>query len=232
MNRPAAAVVFDVDGVLLELTPAEEDAFFAPFETLYGITGLSRDWDSYRVRNDEDIIKEILEWHFGRPPKADGVARHLGEYCAGLEDGYRCGRLKVELIPGARELLDTLAPVPGLALGIATANVLRAAEIRLVEVGLWEPVSAYACGADGGGHKRDVLSRVIDRLAVPREHIIYVGDNLNDLEAGRATGVHFIGFAVEPSRRDRLTAAGAENVSGDHRTTLGLINSALSILCC
>src|SRR5690606_8860878 len=41
------AVIFDVDGVLLDLTRPEEDAFFAPFERLYGLTGLSRDWDSY-----------------------------------------------------------------------------------------------------------------------------------------------------------------------------------------
>lgn len=230
MKRPSTAVVFDVDGVLLDLTPAEEGAFFAPFETLYGITGLSRDWDSYRVRNDEDIIKEILERHFGRVPGADEITQHLAEYCAGLKDGYRCGQLKVELIPGAPELLGALASVPGLAIGTATANILSAAEIRLSEVGLWESVRVYACGADGGGHKSEVLSRVIERLAVPRERIVYVGDNLNDLAAGRATGVHFIGFAVDASRRNRLTAAGAERVSGDHRTTLDLIGTALGAL--
>ena len=61
------AVIFDVDGVLLHLTPEEENAFFWPFEKLYGLTGLSRDWDSYRIRNDADIIAEILEHHLGRP---------------------------------------------------------------------------------------------------------------------------------------------------------------------
>jgi FMN phosphatase YigB (HAD superfamily) len=46
-----SAVIFDVDGVLLDLTAPEEDAFFLAFERRYGITGLSRDWDNYRVRN-------------------------------------------------------------------------------------------------------------------------------------------------------------------------------------
>jgi len=225
-----AAVIFDVDGVLLELTPAEEDAFFAPFEALYGLTGLSRDWDSYGVRNDEDIIREILERHAGRPPETDEISRHMDAYCAHLEDSYRCGKLKVEAIPGARELLESLAPLPGLALGAATANLLRAAEIRLIETGLWDQVSAFASGADGGGHKREILARVIDRLALPPQRIVYVGDNLNDLDAGQATGVHFIGFAVEPARRDRLAAAGARQVSGDHRTTLRLIDEALGVL--
>jgi beta-phosphoglucomutase-like phosphatase (HAD superfamily) len=224
------AVIFDVDGVLLDLTPAEEDAFFAPFERLYGLTGLSRDWDSYRVRNDEDIIREILERHAGRPPETDEMSRHMAAYCAHLEHGYRCGTLKVEAIPGARDLLECLARLPGLALGTATANVLRAAEIRLIESGLWEQVSAFACGADGGGHKREILARAIDRLALHPGRIVYIGDNLNDLEAGEATGVHFIGFAVEPARRDRLAAAGAKQVSGDHCTTLSLIDAALGVL--
>ncbi len=69
------AVVFDVDGPLLDLTRPEEDAFFVPFERLYGLTGLSRDWDSYRTRNDEDIIREILENHLGRAPRKTSGAR-------------------------------------------------------------------------------------------------------------------------------------------------------------
>ena len=58
-----AAVIFDVDGVLLELTSAEEDAFFVPFENRYGLKNLSRDWNSYAIRNDENIIAEILASH-------------------------------------------------------------------------------------------------------------------------------------------------------------------------
>ena len=58
-----AAVIFDVDGVLLELTRAEEDAFFVPFERRYGLKDISRDWNSYAVRNDENIIAEILARH-------------------------------------------------------------------------------------------------------------------------------------------------------------------------
>ena len=37
-----AAAIFDVDGVLLELTRQEEDAFFHPFETIHGLTGRAR----------------------------------------------------------------------------------------------------------------------------------------------------------------------------------------------
>lgn len=208
---------------------AEEDAFFAPFETLYGLTGLSREWDSYRIRNDEEIIKEVFERHLGRAPATQELSRHITEYCSVLEQGYGCGRLAVRAIPGAKELVDALRAIPALALGTATANLARAAEIRLRRAGLWDGLGHHCCGADGGGHKSTVLARLIDRLGVPPERIVYLGDNLNDIEAARATGVHFIGFATEEHRRRRLSEAGADIVTGDHRTTRNLIDAALRL---
>lgn len=215
---PDAAVIFDVDGVLLELTRAEEDAFFEPFAELFGLTGLSRDWDSYRIRNDEDIIAEILEAYDLAPGERPAV---IANYMAAL-----ARNLAPVEIPGARELLAGLA---GLArLGIATANMREAARLRLHHLGLWAPVAAHAFGADGGGHKRDILARAIAALAVPTSRIVYVGDNRNDVEAGLANGVHFIGFATEDPRRRRLAAAGATHLSGDHHTTRRLIGELLS----
>ena len=225
--KPDCAVIFDVDGVLLDLTRPEEDAFFAPFERLYGLTGLSRDWDSYRVRNDEEIIAELLERHHGRRPERREMATHLRAYGEHLASGYRDGTLAVEVIPGAPELLEALSGRE--RLGIATANILRAAEIRLALAGLWDRVSAHAGGADGGGAKKEVLRRVMDRLDLPRERVVFIGDNLNDVEAGLSNGVHFIGFALDPARRERLKAAGAPMLSGDHATTLAHIRGALRL---
>ena len=216
-----SAVIFDVDGVLLDLTAAEEDAFFLAFERLYGITGLSRDWDSYRVRNDAHIIAEILARH-GLP--ASGHAAVAAEYLAILSDGIASRRLTAVEIAGARELLASLAD---LRLGIATANLLSAARLRLQSVGLWEPVSALAFGAEGSGHKRETVARAIAATGLPKHRIVYVGDNLNDVDAGLANGVHFIGFALDAARREKLKAAGAQRVSGDHTTTLALARELL-----
>ena len=58
-----AAIIFDVDGVLLELTRAEEELFFQPFASRCDANKLSRDWNSYQIRNDENIIAELIERH-------------------------------------------------------------------------------------------------------------------------------------------------------------------------
>ena len=224
-----AAVIFDVDGPLLELTAPEEDAFFVPFERLYGLTGLSRDWDSYQVRNDEDIIAEILERHLGAPAPHREVQRVVDLYGEVLEDGFASGRLKATTVPGADYLLARLGSLPELALGMATANLRRAAEIRLAAAGLWDSVRHHPGAADGGGAKRDVLARVIAGLGLVPDRIVFIGDNLNDLDAGQANGTHFIGFHREEARRERLSAHGATHVSGDHDATFRLIGQILGL---
>lgn len=219
MAATHSAVIFDVDGPLLDLLPAEEEAFFAPFRILHGLTGLSNDWDSYRTRNDEDIIVEILETHFGRAPDAAEVGAITAKYAEVLDAGYASGDLQVAAIPGALALLQALSDTGGIALGTATANVLHAARTRLEHAGLWEFVRHHPGAADGGGAKSEVLARVIDGLDVPRERIVFIGDNLNDLEAGRVNDVQFVGFHVAEDRRRRLLDHGAGIVFGDHRQT-------------
>lgn len=216
-----SAVILDVDGVLLDLTAPEEDAFFLAFARRHGLTGLSRDWDSYRIRNDEHIIAEILERHGLPASAADAV---VAEYLKILSDGLASRALQVVEIAGAGGLLRALH---GRQLGIATANLRAAAQLRLQAAGLWEPVSQLAFGAEGSGHKRETVAKAIAATGLPKHRIVYIGDNLNDVDAGLANGVHFIGFAQDAARRNKLAAAGARHLSGEHGTTLALIDRLL-----
>lgn len=217
-----SAVIFDVDGVLLEMTRAEEDLFFVPFRERYGLTGLSRDWDSYRTRNDEDIMGEILEAHGHPLSERPAVVAH---YEAVTRERLEKGEVTPVEIPGARALLGELPASTGL--GIATANLTSIARLRLEARGLWNFVSRFPFGAEGGGHKRETVAKAIAATGLPKDRIVYIGDNLNDVDAGLANGVNFIGFAVEHHRRERLKRGGATHTAGDHRTTRALIDGFL-----
>lgn len=217
-----AAVIFDVDGVLLELTRAEEDAFFVPFERRYGLKDISRDWNSYAIRNDENIIAEILARH-GLPEHEHGAI--VADYLDILKLQLANGTIETLIIPGALELLQNLHG--SLQMGIATANLLDAAELRLKDAGLWDHVSAHAHGADGGGHKREILARSIATTGLPKNRIVYIGDNLNDVEAGLSNGVHFIGFNTDSSRLTELKRAGANHTSNNHLDSFRLIGHLL-----
>jgi HAD superfamily hydrolase (TIGR01549 family) len=217
-----AAVIFDVDGVLLELTRPEEDAFFVPFERRYGLKDISRDWNAYAIRNDDNIIAEILARHGLPEHEHAGV---VTDYLKVLKQQLADGTIQTIVIQGVLELLQNLRG--SVKIGIATANLIGAAELRLKHAGLWDHVSTLAHGADGGGHKREILARAIAATGLPKNRIVYIGDNLNDVNAGLSNGVHFIGFSTDPNRLMELKRAGARHTSNNHLDSFRLISHLL-----
>jgi HAD superfamily hydrolase (TIGR01549 family) len=216
------AIIFDVDGVLLELTPAEEELFFIPFASRCDASKLSRDWNSYRIRNDEEIAAEIVE----RLGLSETEKQNIKtEYLNLLRTQLATKALASSPIKGAEALLTACNNFA--KLGIATANFREAAKLRLENAGLWHKVSALAFGADGGGHKREILHRALQSIEIPKSNIIYIGDNVNDVEAGLMNGVRFIGFSENADRLKTLKAHGAKFLAQNHEQTLANINSFL-----
>jgi len=207
------AIIFDVDGVLLELTRQEEELFFHPFAKRIDATRLSRDWNSYKIRNDEEIVKEIVMRYRLAPQDAETITQ---EYLTGLEQALQ-NDLKSTPIKGALQLLNTFAVHA--RLGIATANLRKAAEMRLRQANMWEPVSQLALGAEGGGHKSAILSRAIAASGLARKNIIFIGDNVSDVVAGLENQVQFVGFSTSAQRLVQLRAAGAQILCAAHDET-------------
>ena len=217
-----SAIIFDVDGVLLELTPDEEELFFEPFASRLNAAKLSRDWNSYKIRNDQEIVGEIVERH-NLP--AHEAARITREYLTLLEQALRSG-VRSKPIAGAARLLKSFSGTA--KLGVATANFRRAAQLRLQQMDMWKPVQHHAFGAEGGGHKSEILARAIATLGLPPQRIIFIGDNVSDLIAGRENHTHFIGFSTSPSRLSQLREAGAVNLCGAHAETENMVRELLN----
>lgn len=216
------AIIFDVDGVLLELTPAEEELFFMPFASRCDASKLSRDWNSYRIRNDEEIVAEIVE-RLGLPEAEKQNIQT--EYLSLLREQLAKKLTSSSPIKDANATLNACGNVA--KLGIATANFREAAKLRLENAELWHHVSGHAFGADGGGHKHEILGRALQSIDLPKSNIIYVGDNINDVEAGLMSGVRFIGFSENADRLKTLQTHGAQYLAQNHTQTWALINSFL-----
>ena len=232
------AAIFDIDGVLLDLTGPEAETFFDTFRTLHRIAEdhLDPDWNSYRVRNDLAIIAEILERHFRRPAAAHEVEAVAEAYLRILEQRLADGALTTSPVAGVRDLLDRLTARPELRLGLATANLEGAARTRLGHAGLWDyfTVGSYA-ESGGGGPKSAILAELIARLdgpdgPCPRDHIVFLGDQVGDLRAARDNGVHFIGISTDPEARERLADHGAEIVLDGHARPEELVCSILRLV--
>jgi phosphoglycolate phosphatase-like HAD superfamily hydrolase len=219
---PDTAIIFDVDGVLLDLTSPEEELFFQAFSPFLDATALSRDWNSYRIRNDDNIVDEILETNgLSATLKPEIITSYINL----LNQNINAQRLETTLVSGAAHLLHQLAL--NHSLGIATANFREAARLRLQAKNIWHYVETHAAGADGGGHKSVILARAIASINLPADRIVYIGDNVNDVAAGLANKVHFIGFSTDAARRQKLAEAGASHLASSHAETARLINQLL-----
>lgn len=231
-DAPACAVIFDVDGVILHLTPPEEAAFFKALEVVFGIDDASPDWDSYRARNDVEIVEELIETRLGRPPTSGDIIAFTDKYISLVDVALRTGEIEVLEVEGIREVLMALTRAENLIMGLATANLMGMAKMRLRHVGLNDffKVGGFA---EARGPKRQILKATIAGLQdergrpIPKERIVFLGDNVGDVDAGLANGCGLIAFSEDEGKHQRLKAAGATHIIASHTDTVALIEDLL-----
>ena len=197
-------VIFDIDGTLLELLQAEEDAYLRAFKVCYGITGLSDDWDSYQFRTDIEIAREILNRHFARPCTISELSRVLATYSSLLQSEVYGRGITPKLIPGIKDVLDTLDRA-NVGLALATANPEQIARLRLEKAEIWK---YFGCGAfaEDGKDKTSILSKALSRCRetyrdiTSKESIVFIGDHPTDATAANTLGIHFVGINDQTER--------------------------------
>jgi len=96
-------------------------------------------------------------------------------------------------IPFARELVGCLSQ-RGIRVGIVTRNCRRASETALAIVGISPDV--LVCREDSQRHKPhpEPLRMALDALAARPDASVMVGDHLMDIQSGKAAGMATIGF--------------------------------------
>lgn len=177
-NNPAPtrieAVVFDFDGTLADSFP-----WFAA-----ELNAVAREWgfrqvaadDAARLRHlsADAIFRELRvpRW------KLPWIARDLRRRMARDID-------RIGLFEGVEPLLTELA-VSDLRVAIMSSNA--AENIRTVlGPSLCAGIEAFECGAAlNGKHRR--LKRLSRRLRLPPAALIYIGDEVRDIEAARRAG--------------------------------------------
>ncbi|MCF7977516.1 MAG: HAD hydrolase-like protein [Chromatiaceae bacterium] len=168
------AVVFDFDGTLADSFP-----WFAA-----ELNAVGRDWgfrqvaaeDASRLRHlsADAIFRELRvpRW------KLPWIARDLRRRMARDID-------QITLFEGIEPLLNRLA-VSDLRVAIMSSNTAR--NIRTVlGPSLYAGIEAFECGAALNG-KQQRLKRLSRRLRLPTAALIYIGDEVRDIEAARRAG--------------------------------------------
>ena len=213
-----AAVVFDMDGLLLE----SEDKWTLAETELFARYGKSFGLADKRalLGNAGDALGRILE----RLLEQDGRGRELGEEVLGLViDEVRRGG--VEPMPGAVELLADLRGRTRLA--VASNSPRALVDLALARSGLADGWDAVVCGDEVENLKPapDVYLDACRRLGVDPEDAVALEDSPTGVASARAAGLRVIGIPSVPGVALEADLVADSLADGAVRAALGLARS-------
>jgi len=200
------AVIFDVDGVLVDSGPAHHES-----------------WRNVAARHGIDVTAERFASTFGRPSRdiirllwgAQLDDRRVQAIDDEKEAAYReLVRGRLPLMPGCRETLARLRSA-GLALAVATSGPPENLALVLDEGGLRPYIAASVHGFDvaRGKPAPDCYRLAAERLEIDPRCCLVVEDAPVGVQAGTAAGMTVVGLAAPPGDR-RLLDAGAVRTVG------------------
>ncbi|WP_225828438.1 HAD-IA family hydrolase [Streptomyces naphthomycinicus] len=176
LTTPRRAVVFDLDGVIVDSFAVMREAFAVAYAEVVGDGPAP--FEEY-VRHQGRYFPDIMRI-MGLPPEMEEPF---------VRESYRLAH-RVEVFDGVLELLLTLR-VRGLRLAVATGKAGDRARSLLDGLGLL-PFFAHVIGSDEVPRPKpapDIVQRALELLDVPPEQAIMIGDAPTDLASARDAGV-------------------------------------------
>ena len=201
MAGEVQAVVFDMDGVLLD----SEAVYEVVWREAALEMGLARfapgpGSEADAARRAIDGVHRACLGH----SRADSCALLRGAFGADFAaeafwertDALARQRQKAEGVPvkaGAPEALAYLA-AKGYALSLASSTERAVVERELTDAGLWQYFSVSVCGDEVAHSKPDpeIYRRACERLALPPERCAAVEDSPAGIESAHAAGMRCI----------------------------------------
>lgn len=214
-------VLFDIDGTLVLTGGAGLRAMNRACEELVG-HGEALAGIPVAGRTDRVILSDVVQ-RIDRELDESLLAELRDRYVAHLaEEIHHPGRGVKGVLPGVRELLDTLAGRNDVMLGLLTGNFEAGARIKLGHFDLWR---YFRCGAfaDDAADRNALVPFAMARARqcglpdLGHAHVLVVGDTPHDVACALAAGAVPVGVATGGYSVAQLRDSGADEVFEDLR---------------
>ena len=181
LKKPVEAVLFDMDGLLIDTEAVYIDAYGAAAQAMGVEMSLALCHSMIGVPSRE--CKAMIQDHFGADFRLDHFEGHFYRHASRRLDAH------VPVKPGAAEILEYLAG-RGLPLAIATSSGIQTVQRHLGSAGLLGRFKAIATRYDveRGKPHPDVYLEAARRLGVAPERCIAFEDSNVGLTAAHAAG--------------------------------------------
>ena len=182
-----AAVIFDMDGVLLDSEPLHHAV----------LNGVLTETDGYFVPDAEyaDFIGTSTERMFAILIQRHGLRLSISEYIERYDAAVlHALRQPQAPLPGVVALLDGLAAM-GLPLAVASSSKRSWVDTTVRSLGLSEYFAVMLSGDDVSHGKPDpaIYALSAARLAVPAAHCLAIEDAPHGVASARAAGMTVLG---------------------------------------
>lgn len=197
-------ILFDIDGTLLRVTRTGRQLVEDVLSEVIG-RPIVTDGIRFSGRTDFPIIRDVM---IASGVNESEIARLLPKVVAAYEE--RALKLlvegKVDLLPGASDLLSSLSERSDAILGLLTGNIESLAYAKLRACGIVDYFTFGAFGSDRE-NRYELPPIAVERAYKQTGHrfegknVIVVGDTEHDILCGRSIGVFSV--AVATGRFDR-----------------------------
>jgi HAD superfamily hydrolase (TIGR01509 family) len=200
------AIIFDMDGVLVDSEPIHEKAEIQTLEE-FGIRVPKDEWEFFRGKKIEEIFSyAIAKYGTGREPVEKIIERKI--------EVYLCEALRaMELLPGAREFLDNLRKRTKFRLALTTSGRKAQQDEILDKFGLrhFFEIMVTADEIKRGKPDPEPYLVTINKLGETSEDCFVIEDSDNGILSAKSAGCIACGITTTFDR-EKLEKSGADIV--------------------
>lgn len=198
-DKRKPVVLFDFDGTIMD----SEQMIIGCFAYLYQKYGDIHDFT-------EEVQKEV----FGPPLKEELEKLFPDQDTEMLMNEYTNfqkslpGKHLVSTLPHTEEVLKKLKR-QGYVLGIVTSRLSESCLMWVKDLNI-ESYFNIIVGTEKYRHAKpepDSIIEACELLNTGHDSVVYVGDNVSDVECGKNAGVYTVGFVSNASKREKIEGA-------------------------
>nr|QRV62339.1 phosphatase [Verrucosispora sp.] len=215
-EHPLRAVVFDLDGVLVDSFAVMREAFSIAYAEVVGPGPAPfEEYEQHLGRYFPDIMRIM-----GLPLAMEGPF---------VRESYRLAG-RVTMFDGIPDMLADLRR-RGLRMSVATGKSGPRARSLLDNLGVLD-LFDHVIGSDEVARPKpapDIVRRALDLMGVRAEEAVMVGDAVTDLASARAAGVTSIAALWGECDAQRLLAAGPDLAAGSPDELITILTATVAV---